>query len=90
MPKKTLTKSGQLGAAQYETKIKADGTAIVRAPKSPLPFAVEQLIELDEQAHRLTWTSSFTPDPGQEDFVGTLAPILAAGTNQIATSVGVG
>jgi hypothetical protein len=113
LTKKTITKSGKLGAAQYETKIKADGTAIVRAGRdyragvkpttaqrvwqiaadfgayktiapsvlsvyvaypdasdstintvryltfeppnqsSPLPFAVEQLIELDEQAHRL-------------------------------------
>jgi len=124
MTKRTITKSGQQGAAYYETKIKADGTALVRAwrdypagvppttaqrvwqiaanfggiktifpsalsvyvtypdasdtaintvrygtfpppdpnsplsPKNWLSFAVEQLIDLDEQARRLTYIST--------------------------------
>lgn len=123
MAKKTITKSGQHGATYYETKLKADGTALVRAwrdypagvlpttaervwqiaadfgavktvfpsllsvfvtypdasttrlgtarymtfpppdpssplsPKNPLFFGVEQLVELDDQARRLTYTS---------------------------------
>lgn len=175
-----MTKSGKLGAANYETKIGANGSAMVRvwrdypasaptptaqrvwqivadfggiktifpstlsvyltypaatdaaintvrcmtfAPpnpesplssKNPLPFGVEQLVELDEQARRLayisalglpvknyrsvmevsgdnacqlTWTSSFTIDEKDEGFMDTLAHILAAGANQIATTL---
>jgi hypothetical protein len=121
--KKTITKSGQQGGAYYETKLKADGTALVRAwrdypagvppataqrvwqiaadfgavktifplllsvyvtypdatttrlntarymtfpppdpnsplsPKNPLFFGIEQLVELDDQARRLTYIS---------------------------------
>ena len=181
MTKKTIKKSGQVGATQFETKIKSDGTAIVRAwrdyraggapttaqrvweiasdfggaktifplllsvyitypdasttklgtarymtfpppdlgsplsPKNPLFFGIEKLIEIDEQARRLTyisplgmpvqnyqsvmqvtgedacrltWTSTFVPDAGQEGFVDVLAQILASGANQIATALG--
>ena len=82
---------------------------------NPLPFAVEQLVELDQSARRLayiwvlglpvknyrsvvevtgddacrlTWTSSFTTDPNQEQFPGVLADILTGGINQIATILG--
>ncbi len=178
-----MTKSGTQGAANYETKLEANGSATVRvwrdypagaptptaqrvwqivadfggiktifpstlsvyltypdatdaalntvrymtfAPpdpksplssKNPLPFGVEQLIELDEQtrrlayisalglpvknyrsvmevsgddACRLTWTSSFTIDKKDEGFMDTLAQILAAGANQIATALNLG
>jgi hypothetical protein len=81
----------------------------------PLAFGVEQLVELNEQARRLTyisvlglpvkgyrsvmevtgddacrltWTSTFRPDPGQEGIADVLAKILAGGANQIATVLG--
>jgi len=84
---------------------------------NPLPYSVEQLVELDQQARRLiytstlgmpvmnyrsvmevygddacrlTWTSSFTTDTNQEGFINGLAVILAAGTNQIAMTLGLG
>ena len=40
-----------------------------------------------EDACTLTWASSFTPNAGQEWIAETLAKILAAGANQIATAL---
>ena len=42
-----------------------------------------------DDACQLAWTSTFTPNPGQESIAGVLAQLLGAGANQIAKELNV-